>query len=105
MTLLKKQIEQNFLLVVYLQRTEIPLFGLGNSQQVLDFLSRSEVGDISAPIELSNELVVMQLSEIIEEGFRPFEDVRSQLEMAVRIEKRKEVLQAQIQEWLSQHND
>ena len=79
--------------------------GLGNSQQVLDFLSRSDVGDISAPIELSNELVVLQLIEVTEEGFRPFEDVRSQLEMAVRIEKRKEVLQAQIQEWLTQHND
>ena len=79
--------------------------GLGNSQQVLDFLSRSDVGDISAPIELSNELVVLQLIEITEEGFRPFEDVRSQLEAAVRIEKRKEILQAQIQEWLTQHND
>ena len=79
--------------------------GLGNSQQVLDFLSRSEVGDISAPIELSNELVVMQLSEIIEEGYRAFEEVRSQLEAAVRTEKRKEVLQTQIQQWLSQHND
>ena len=79
--------------------------GLGNSQQVLDFLSRSDVGDISAPIELSNELVVLQLIEVTEEGFRPFEDVRSQLESAVRIEKRKEVLQAQIQEWLTQHND
>lgn len=79
--------------------------GLGNSQQVLDFLSRSEVGDISAPIELSNELVVMQLSEVIEEGYRAFEEVRSQLEAAVRSEKRKEVLQTQIQQWLSQHND
>ena len=79
--------------------------GLGNSQQVLDFLSRSEVGDISAPIELSNELVVMQLSEVIEEGYRAFEEVRSQLEAAVRTEKRKEVLQTQIQQWLSQHND
>ena len=79
--------------------------GLGNSQQVLDFLSRSDVGDISAPIELSNELVVMQLIEVTEEGFRPFEDVRSQLDAAVRIEKRKEILQAQIQEWLTQHND
>ena len=79
--------------------------GLGNSQQVLDFLSRSEVGDISAPIELSNELIVLQLIEVTEKGFRPFEDVRSQLETAVRIEKRKEVLQAQIQEWLTQHND
>ena len=79
--------------------------GLGNSQQVLDFLSRSDVGDISAPVELSNELVVLQLIEVTEEGFRPFEDVRSQLEAAVRIEKRKEILQAQIQEWLTQHND
>ena len=79
--------------------------GLGNSQQVLDFLSRSDMGDISAPIELSNELVILQLIEVTEEGFRPFEDVRSQLEAAVRIEKRKEILQAQIQEWLTQHND
>ncbi len=79
--------------------------GLGNSQQVLDFLSRSDVGDISAPIELSNELVILQLVEVTEEGFRPFEDIRSQLEVAVRTEKRKEVLQTQIQEWLTQHND
>lgn len=79
--------------------------GLGNSQQVLDFLSRSDAGDISSPIELSNELVILELIEVTEEGFRPFEDVRSQLEAAVRTEKRKEVLKAQIQEWLTQHND
>jgi parvulin-like peptidyl-prolyl isomerase len=47
----------------------------------------------------------MQLSEVTEEGYRPFEEVRSQLEAAVRTKKRKEVLQAQIQEWLTQHND
>jgi parvulin-like peptidyl-prolyl isomerase len=47
----------------------------------------------------------MQLSEVTEEGYRPFEEVRSQLEAAVRTEKRKEVLQTQIQEWLTQHND
>ena len=47
----------------------------------------------------------MQLSEVIEEGYRAFEEVRSQLEAAVRTEKRKEVLQTQIQQWLSQHND
>ena len=79
--------------------------GLGNSQQVLDFLSRADEGDISAPIELSRELVVIQLDEIIEEGYRPLEEVRTQVETAVRTEKRKEVLSAQLNERLAAHSD
>lgn len=58
--------------------------GLGNSRSLISFLETAEVGDISPVIELNNDFVVAQVSKVNKEGFRPFEDVKDQLEPRLR---------------------
>lgn len=66
--------------------------GLGQSRQILAFLEKSDVGAISEPIEMTNKIVVVKVDQFTPEGFRPFEEVKEQVERAVKIEKRKEML-------------
>ena len=63
--------------------------GLGQSQQVLSTLDGLSVGEVSEPLELSNQFVVVELQEVIPEGTRPFSEVRGQLENIVTNNKRK----------------
>ena len=63
--------------------------GLGSSQQVLNFLEKADEGDISSVYELPNSFVVVQLVDKAEEGYRPFDTVKDQIENQVKIEKRK----------------
>ncbi|MEP1305197.1 MAG: SurA N-terminal domain-containing protein [Balneola sp.] len=63
--------------------------GLGNSQQILTFLERADEGDISRVLELGTDFVVVQLNEKTKEGTRPLEEVRSQVETFVKLEKKK----------------
>ena len=65
--------------------------GLGSSQQVLDFLESADVGEVSEPIELGSEFVVLTLTEINKEGYRPLEEVRAQVETQVKNEKRRAI--------------
>lgn len=65
--------------------------GLGNSQQILNFLERRKVGAISEVYELPSEYAVVQIIDKEEEGYRPLAEVRTQVENAVRNEKRKEL--------------
>ncbi|MFV1883850.1 MAG: SurA N-terminal domain-containing protein [Balneola sp.] len=71
--------------------------GLGSSQQALDFFARSDEGDISLPLELNSRFVVIKLEEKTKAGYRPFDEVRSQIETQVKNDKRKEATVAKIQ--------
>ena len=75
--------------------------GLGSSQQVLDFLQSADVGDVSEPIELGAQFVVLTLTEVNEEGTRPLEEVRAQIETAVKNEKRRAATLAKVKELLT----
>lgn len=66
--------------------------GLGQSRQIMNFLETASEEAISSPIELSNQFVVLKVTEITPEGTRPFEEVRSQIETIVINSKRKEQL-------------
>ncbi len=70
--------------------------GLGTSQQALDFFRDADEGDISEPIELGTQFVVIKLEEKTSEGFRPLDEVRSLIETQVRNEKRKEATIANV---------
>ena len=63
--------------------------GLGNSQQILTFLERADEGDISKVLELGTDFVVVRLDEKTEEGYRPLDEVRTQVETLVKLEKKK----------------
>lgn len=74
--------------------------GLGSSQQAMDFLDGADEGDVSVPIELGSQFVVIKLEEKTPEGFRPFEEVRVQIETQVKNNKRKEATVAKVKEMM-----
>lgn len=74
--------------------------GIGSSQQVLTFLQISDVGDISDPIELESQFVVLEVTEVNEAGYRPLSEVRPQIETQVHNQKRKDILLQNINEML-----
>ncbi|NND73299.1 MAG: peptidylprolyl isomerase [Rhodothermales bacterium] len=65
--------------------------GIGNSRQLTNFLQRADEGDYSPVIELNENFLVAQLAEISDEGYRPFDEVRAEIEVRVKTEKKKEV--------------
>lgn len=66
--------------------------GLGQSRQIIDFLeNKAEEGGISNPIELNNQFVVLKVNNIIPAGTRPLEEVRSQIENILKIQKREQL--------------
>ncbi len=75
--------------------------GLGSSQQALDFFRSADEGDVSLPIELGSQFVVIKLEEKTPEGFRPLEEVRAQVETQVKNEKRKEATVAKVKGMLA----
>lgn len=78
--------------------------GLGSSQQVLDFLQYSDEGDISDPIELSSQFVILRLMEKNGEGFRPLDEVRTQVETRVKNEKRQAVAHQKVSDLLASNS-
>ncbi len=78
--------------------------GLGASQQVLDFLSNGDEGDLSQPIELATQLVVVKLEEVTEAGPRPFEDVKTAIENAVKNEKRTQIVTERVESMLASNS-
>ena len=75
--------------------------GLGNSQQILTFLERSDKGDISRVIELGTDFVVVRLDEKAKEGYRSLEEVKGQIETFVKLAKKQEFAKKKAQELLS----
>lgn len=79
--------------------------GIGSSQQVLNFLETSGEGDISDPIELATQFVIVRLTEVNEAGFRPMEEVRAQIETQVKNEKRKSITVDNVQNMIAANGD
>jgi parvulin-like peptidyl-prolyl isomerase len=66
--------------------------GLGQSRVVLNYLARAKANDISDAVDMDNQFLVMEVTEIIPEGTRPLEDIRPQVETLVRNEKRRKLM-------------
>ena len=66
--------------------------GLGNSRTIMNFLETASEGEVSEVIELNDVFVVANVEEITPEGYRPFEEVRAEIEPRVYVEKKKELL-------------
>ncbi len=71
--------------------------GLGTSGNVKKFLATAKVGDLSEVIELNDDFVVLHVAKITPEGYRPFEEVRSELEPQARLEKKKKLQTSRLQ--------
>ncbi|MEX2351931.1 MAG: SurA N-terminal domain-containing protein [Balneolaceae bacterium] len=64
--------------------------GLGQSSQLVNRLENMSPGDVSDAVELTDRFIVVQMTERIQAGTRPFEEVRPQIESIVRGQIRKD---------------
>lgn len=78
--------------------------GLGSSQQALNFFSAADEDEISQPLEIGSQFVVIKLEEKTPAGYRPFEEVRTQIETQVKTEKRKAATVAKVSALLSSNS-
>ncbi len=63
--------------------------GIGQSRQIMQFLEPAGRGEVSQPIELDNQFVVIKVTEIKSAGVQPFEEVKEQIRTRVLTEKRR----------------
>ena len=70
--------------------------GIGISRALMNFLETADVGDVSLVVELDHVFLVTVVDEIQSEGFRPFEEVKAQLEPRLRNELKADVLVARL---------
>jgi peptidyl-prolyl cis-trans isomerase D len=70
--------------------------GLGQSRQILDLLKDAKKGEISKPIELPANFIVLKVTKIIPEGTRPFDQVKDQIKTTVLAQKRKEQMNQKV---------
>ena len=78
--------------------------GLGRSQTISSFLEDTEEGAISDVIDLDNRFVVFQVNNIQEEGYRPFEQVKSEIEPRVRLQKKRDIVTRRMEQALAQND-
>ncbi|MDX1592362.1 MAG: SurA N-terminal domain-containing protein [Balneolaceae bacterium] len=79
--------------------------GLGQSQVAVDALEELSVNEISEPIELNEQFIVAQMIERTPAGTRPFNEVRNQVEIALRNQKRQVQALARVTEQLTANSD
>lgn len=84
-------------------QTTIP--GLGESPEVASFLDSASEGDISDVLELGDQFVVVRVTDIEPEGYRPFEEVREEIEPRVRLQKKREMITRRMEEAMAQNDD
>ncbi len=75
--------------------------GLQVGREVLRWIRRSSVGDISDPMDATTSFVVFHVTEVLPEGHRSFDEVKEEIEPRVLLEKKKEVQLARMREALS----
>lgn len=74
--------------------------GIGQSRVLLNSLTRAKRGQISDAIELDDQFIVYEVTEIRPEGRRPLDEVKPQIEARLRNEKRKEIVVGQVRDLL-----
>ena len=75
--------------------------GLGNSRAVRSFVARARRGDTSDVIDTGTAFVVVRVRDVQEAGYRSLDEVRTEVEPRVRLEKKKEVQVAKLREALA----
>lgn len=64
--------------------------GLGSNRGLIQFAFKNDLGDISNVFKIEAGYVVVMVSNVIKPGFKDFEEVKSQIENKVKIEKKKD---------------
>jgi peptidylprolyl isomerase/peptidyl-prolyl cis-trans isomerase D len=77
--------------------------GIGQSRALASFMETAETGNISDVIELEDKFVVAKVNEVQPEGYRPFEEVKSQIRPQVELQKKREIQARRMQRALEQN--
>ncbi len=75
--------------------------GLGQNRIILNELQHMRRGNISDVIETEEQFIVFRVDEVVPEGTRPLDEVRSQVESLIRDKKRKDAMTSRVSEMLS----
>ncbi len=84
------------------QRT-IP--GLENPVNMIGWTFNAEEGDISSIFEVGDQYIVVALTDVKDDGYASLESVRTEVEIAVRKQKKGEIISASLQEGLEEAAD
>lgn len=68
----------------------------GSPKEFVTWMYRSELGEVSEPIELNNQIIVAALTQINEEGEPQFDAVKDRMEREVIKEKKAELLKSKL---------
>lgn len=77
--------------------------GIGTNRQVRDFVENARRGRTSDIIDTGDQFVYLRAREIQQEGYRPFDEVRAELEPRVRLEKKREIQVERMRQALQEH--
>lgn len=77
--------------------------GIGRSRSFPSFMEEAASGDISDVIELDDKFVLLKVTDVKPEGYRPFEEVKSQIRPQVELQKKKEVQTRRMRRALQQN--
>ena len=62
--------------------------GLDTGRALFRFLKKAEPGDLSEPLDAGDRFVIVRLVDKQREGVAPLDEIREQIELAVRLEKK-----------------
>jgi peptidyl-prolyl cis-trans isomerase D len=79
--------------------------GLGNPVNMIGWAFAAEQGDVSTIFEVEDQYIVAALTEVKEDGYSDFEDVRAEVELAVKKQKKGEAIVAAMQEDMQNASD
>jgi peptidylprolyl isomerase/peptidyl-prolyl cis-trans isomerase D len=77
--------------------------GIGSSRAFSSFMKEAETGAISDVIEVSDKFVLLKVTDVKPEGYRPFEEVKSQIRPQVELQKKKAVQARRMRRALEQN--
>lgn len=78
--------------------------GIGQSHQIMQFLDGASEGELSTPIELDNQFIVINVTDVTPAGVQPFSEVKEQIRTRVTTNKRKAVATERMKKIASSQN-
>ena len=87
---------------VQAEATQSTIPGIGQSQALTNFMESAQSGDLSEVIELEDKFVVAKVTNVQPEGYRSFEEVKSQIRPQVALQKKKEIQLRRMRQALNQ---
>lgn len=76
---------------VVAEATQSSIPGIGQGPALSTFMESAETGDISDVIELQDKFVLLKVTDVQPEGYRPFEEVKAEIRPQVELQKKKEI--------------